>query len=193
MPIIGITASGITASTLYAYESISTVSVTSATQATVEFTNIPSTYTHLQIRGIARSNLAGTDGNAIVIRFNSDTGSNYSYHALYGYHGASSATVASGSANQTVGYCSVMPCAGHTASIFNATYIDILEYKNTNIYKTVRSIGGYDMNGSATGYNYLGQYSSNWRNTNAITTITLLPDSGSFVQYTTFALYGIRG
>jgi hypothetical protein len=48
---------------------------------------------------------------------------------------------------------------------------------------------GFDANGS--GYVSLG--SGLWMNTAAVTSIKLSPYSGTFVQYTQFALYGIKG
>jgi hypothetical protein len=56
MPILGIIASAITGNLVTtSYESIATVTVGGGGAATVAFTSIPATYTHLQIRGIGRS------------------------------------------------------------------------------------------------------------------------------------------
>lgn len=64
------------------YESIQTVTVGTAT-STMTFTSIPSTYTHLQIRGMLNGTAAGTYNN-VRMGFNSDGGANYSSHVLYG-------------------------------------------------------------------------------------------------------------
>ena len=53
----------------------------------------------------------------------------------------------------------------------------------------MRSLGGYDANGSGN----VGLFSGVWMNTAAITSISLLSDSGNQEQYTQFALYGIKG
>jgi hypothetical protein len=55
--ILGILDSGVAAST-NSYESIATVTVGSGGASEVEFTSIPSTYTHLQIRALARNTTA---------------------------------------------------------------------------------------------------------------------------------------
>ncbi len=70
-----------------------------------------------------------------------------------------------------------------------STYvIDILDYKNTNKYKTVRSLNGFDQNG----YAFTWFASSVWLNTNAITSLTFNSDGGNFLQYSQLALYGIK-
>jgi hypothetical protein len=85
MPILGIIASAITGNLVTtSYESIATVTVGSGGAANVEFTSIPATYTHLQVRGIGRSLEANTGVDVQYLRFNSDTGSNYAWHQLVG-------------------------------------------------------------------------------------------------------------
>ena len=53
----------------------------SAAQSTIEFNNIPATYTHLQIRATVRSNYSAAN-MGFTVQFNSDTATNYSYHLL---------------------------------------------------------------------------------------------------------------
>ena len=186
MPILGITASSISGSVAgSSYESISTVTVTSSV-STIDFTSIPATYTHLQIRGIGRCSIANTGGSNFGVRFNSDTGSNYTYHKM---QGNGSVMDAGGSANTNqVYFADNIINNSNAASIYSGFIIDILDYKNTNKYKTVRGLAGQDINGSG----YFGLSSGVWQNTNAVTSINLVP-SGNFIQYTQFALYGIKG
>ena len=59
-----------------------------ADATSVEFTSIPSSYEHLQLRWSVRADRAGTVDN-IYIQFGTgggavDTGGNYSTHAMYG-------------------------------------------------------------------------------------------------------------
>ena len=82
------------------------------------------------------------------------------------------------------------PGATSSANIFGAIVIDILDYANTSKYKTARLLGGADQNGSGEVWSHSG----NWRNTTAISSIKLLEAvTGNFVQYSHFALYGIKG
>jgi len=64
------------------FESIATVTVGSGGASYAEFTSIPSTYTHLQIRTMARGTRADV-GDGLILQFNGDTASNYSSHYLY--------------------------------------------------------------------------------------------------------------
>jgi hypothetical protein len=89
-------------------------------------------------------------------------------------------------------YVVVFPADGNSASIFGSGVVDILDYKNTNKNKTIRSIGGYDINGSGSGYAYTSFYSGNWRSTSAVTSITFTMVAGDYAQYSSFALYGIK-
>jgi len=170
------------------FESIATTTVGSGGTLSVDFTSIPSTYTHLQIRAIARSSTAG-DQDSVAIRFNSDTGSNYAAHYMYG-NGDGNA-YASNSINTSSGLA--MYIAGDTASanIFGAGVIDILDYANTNKFKTIRSLTGDDRNGAGDSW----FASSHWRSTSAITSISLFSGNGGerkMMQYSSFALYGIK-
>ena len=186
MPILGITASSITRSTLgNSYESISTVNVTSNT-ASVTFSSIPATYTHLQIRFIARGN--GVDRQYISIRYNSDSGSNYADHFLVGDGSSVSAGQINGS---SVTRFDLNAAVGHTTSTFGTGIIDILDYANTNKYKTTRALNGVEQNSSASA---VALATGLWMSASAINTIVIQVRGGteSFTQYTQFALYGIK-
>lgn len=184
--IAGTLSVGVTPSTT-SYESIATVTVGSGGAANVEFTSIPSGFEHLQIRAIARSTRASVDNVFVNMQINSDTGANYSYHDLYG----DGSTVAAGAITSvTQNYIQRITASTAAASIFGTFVIDILDYKNTNKYKTLKSLGGFDLNGS--GQIYL--VSGSWRNTNAITSLKFTSQAtGDFAQYSHFALYGIKG
>ena len=183
MPILGIIASSkfTPVVELTDFNSISTVTVGSGGTATINFTSIPATYTHLQIRAIGR--ITNTD-NKPIIQFNSDTTqTNYYQHAVFG----NSSGVSAWAYNNN--WISYWPQSTNDANVFGTFVIDLLDYTNTNKYKTVRSLGGFDASSGYAWYNSLL-----WSNTNAITSITLKPnDSSNFAQYSSFALYGIKG
>jgi len=179
MPILGIIASS-KFGDAGDFESIATTTL-STTTASVTFSAIPATYTHLQLRITARS----TGSLDVIYRLNGDTtAANYRTHLLYGNGtSATSGTIA----NEA--YITDIASTSTIADAFGVAVVDFLDYANTNKYKVTRSLGGFDMNG-ATGYILL--ISSLWQNTNAITSITMNPITGSFAQYSSFALYGIR-
>ena len=186
-PIIGILASSSTSSFLGNYESIATVSVSTATTADITFSNIPSTYTHLQIRCLLRSDRAANSLDSLRVQANGATGSVYSWHELSGSGASAGADALATTTNMALGYLS-----GSTAgaSIFGVEIIDILDYKDTNKFTTFRSLGGYDNNGSG----YVGIFSGLYQATTAITSIKLDQFGGSnWVQHSHAALYGIKG
>ena len=184
MPILGILASAITGNLVTnSFESIATVTAGSGGSSTIDFTSIPSTYTHLQIRGIARSTFSGTGDTTIFMRFNSDSGANYSWHRLYGYASVGGDT----STSTTSAAVGVTARDSEPANLRTPIIIDILDYKNTNKYKPVQGFSCVDTNGGLS----IFLNSANWRNTNAITSISLYTAS-NLAQYSSFALYGIK-
>ena len=193
-PILGIYASSQQGSRASSYESITTVTVGAGGTSTITFSSIPSTYTHLQIRGIARSTLAGVNPDNIAFRFNSDSGSNYSTHNLYATSFGSN-VYAGAFTSLSYGYLpSAIPSAGSLSNDFCGFVIDILDYRNTSKNKTVRALSGWDENAvqSPNFYNRIQLSSSAWLSTSAITQIDFT-NSANFAQYSSFALYGIKG
>jgi len=189
-PILGIIASSISGSKAVtnSYESIATVSVSTAT-STISFTSISATYKHLQIRYLARCSRTDYTVATMFARFNSDSASNYAGHALYG-NGSTAASY--GNANQTFGYVGAVVGANAAADIFAGGVIDILDYANTNKYKTTRSLNGVNINASSG--DEVGLQSGLWQSTSAVNRIDLtLETSANFLQYSQFALYGIKG
>ena len=191
MPILGIIASQDYNRVTNSYESIATTTVGGGGSATITFSSIPATYTHLQIRFIC---VATTGTQDLKINFNSDSGSNYSYHTMYG-GGATANTTAGTSTSRIV--CGTNAAGnGSFATSMSAGIIDILDYANTNKYKTTRVLNGFDTNNATTSSNNetIALGSGNWRSTSAITNIDLAIDGAQNVaQYSQFALYGIKG
>jgi hypothetical protein len=165
------------------YESIQTYTIGAGGSSGITFSSIPSTYSHLQVRYHARGASAVLGLNITV---NSDTATNYSFHYLEGNGTAASASASVSSAPTYIGY---IAASSYGANILGTVVIDILDYENTNKYKKIRCLSGVDNNGSG----YVTLASANWRNTAAITSITLTPQgSTNFAQYSSIALYGIK-
>lgn len=174
------------------FYSIATTTVGSGGASYVEFTSIPSDYTHLQIRFIARTTHSGPAD--CYMRYNGDTGNNYTGHYLRG----DGASVSGGHIGTSVSVVPAGKLSYNTTSPYNnaftAVIIDILDYKDTNKYKTSRVLSGFDTNGDGTYKGFLDLMSGVWMSTSAITSIRLFSgDSANFPQYSSFALYGIKG
>ena len=174
------------AAPLTAYESIATNTVGSGGVSSVTFSSIPSTYAHLQIRCLARGTYNLNASSSLNVQLNGNsTISNYSTHLMDGNgssassYGASSDYPQGATSNATAG-----------ANIFGVAIIDILDYTNTNKYKTIRILSGNDNNGSGTIRFSSGAF---YANTNAITNVTLTSGGGNIAELSTFALYGIKG
>lgn len=193
MPILGVIASSISGNLTPPVEfqgdywAIASVTVPSGGLASISFAGIPSDFTHLQVRAILRSTTGAGDGT-ITMRFNNDTGSNYSWHRLYGY---GSGTGGTDNSTSTTGMA-VGQSMGATPSLqsFPSMITDVLDYSSAVKNKTVRSLSGTDMNGDASGAIFFN--SGAWYNTSPVTSITIITNQTAFAEFSTFALYGVR-
>lgn len=168
------------------YESIATQTVGSGGASYIEFTSIPSTYKHLQIRGIGRTSRASVE-DVLKVQFNGDTASNYSWHNLAGYGAGVESNASTGQPEMKLGWIAANSTG---ASINGAVIIDVLDYLSTSKNKTCRSLTGYDYNGGGQVILASGLW---FKTPEAITSIKITPAFSTFQQYSTFALYGIKG
>ena len=180
--IAGIHGTGVAAAT-NSYESIASVSGTGSS-GTISFTSIPSTYKHLQLRFMASTSGTGGVENP-WLRFNNDSTTLYSAHRLYGDGSAAAADAFTTVAQIRSGFIN----DSSNSDILGVAVIDILEYANTNINKTVRIFSGVDRNGSG----FVTLSSGNWRSTTAINRIDLIVSGLNWTSDSRFALYGIKG
>ena len=151
------------------YEPISTYTVGSP-QASYTMSSIPATYTDLVL--IIQATTISANYN---LRFNGDTGTNYSDTSLWG-NGSSAASYRS-SNNTVIGLT-------YTSSGAPISRIQIQNYSNSTTYKTV--LTRQDDSVNATGGNV-----GLWRNTAAINSITIV-STGNIPTGTTLTLYGIK-
>jgi len=154
------------------YTPIATQTLGSNT-ASVTFSSIPSTYTDL-VLVFAGTNVSGLSGNGI--RFNSDSGSNYSSTNLNG-DGSSASSFNFPNTNYMR--------AGISNNSQSVSIVQIQNYSNTTTNKTVLARG-------SSGASYVRVDVGMWRNTAAINSILYYVDSGAnFASGSTFTLYGI--
>jgi hypothetical protein len=188
-PILGIWASSFNAGGFTptgSYDALATYTVPSGGVSSITFAGLPTggQYSHLQIRGISRTNISATE-DYMLLRFNNDTSASYAYHALEG-NGSSAAAAAQSSVS--TGY--LQRSSGNSTSAFGTTICDILDYASNTKNKTYRTLAGIDNNGSG----IVMLVSSLWAKTEPINSISILPSGGgSFQQYSQFALYGVKG
>jgi hypothetical protein len=125
-----------------------------------------------------------------------DSGSNYANHQLYA-DGSSVSANGGGSRTSVLGYGAYnsVGSLGYS-NTFSATITDILDYANTSKNKTMRFLGGREMNSNNSDGRMFFE-SGLWMNTAAITNISFYALNGaggasSFAQYSQFALYGVK-
>ena len=165
------------------FESIATINVGSDGSAFVEFTSIPQTYKHLQLRYNAFWTNAAEEVN---ISFNSDTSSgNYHRALIYANYGGYAAFSQTATNTRSIAYTRTTSTSFPTTGI-----LDILEYNSTTKSKTTRMMVGQDFNSDGT----IAIGSLLWGTSNAgISTIKIQPASGNIANKSQFALYGIKG
>lgn len=164
---------------------------TSGSITTISFTNIPQTYTHLQLRVSA---IESTQDAYFQAVYNSDTTqTNYPRHEVRGNGSAASAASTINVDATTKGAMIGLP--GYSSTSPGVGIVDILDYTNTNKYKTTRSLFGQDANGSG----LIALHSSVWLSTAAITQIDFRCNlaggssaSSKLIAGSIVSLYGIK-
>ena len=154
------------------YEPIATQTLASAT-ATVTFSSIPSTYTDLVL---VVASVSTSGANNCRYYYNSDNSSGlYSRTTLSGNGSTASSSRATGSNYNFAAYATTTQ---------GVNVINVFNYANTNVFKTSLIRGGVADDSTLTRVNL-------WRNTNAISSITVDTDGSTWVAGTVFSLYGI--
>lgn len=164
------------------YFPIASYTVPTGGVTSIVFAGIPQTFTHLQIRMTTITSAGGGGGNAAYMELNGDTTvTNYKSHAVEGYGVAALAYAYS---------LPLMPWSVGVAATTGpgASIIDVLDYKDTNKYKTVRALGGYDANGTG----YVSLSSMLWMNTSAITSINFNRAGTTFAANMNVSIYGVN-
>jgi len=160
------------------YQLISSVTVGSGGAASMSFTSISATYTDLLLVWSGRTNKSDISDNA-DISFNGST-ANFSGRYLE----ANGSTTGSGTYGRFIG---VDVAANATANTFSNNMVYISNYAGSN-YKPFSADSAQENNQTA------AQITLNaglWSQGTAITSVTITPSVGSFVQYSTAYLYGI--
>ena len=161
-------------------------------EVSLSFTSIPSTYKHLQIRGISRDTASGGNPFTQKLQFNSDTAANYSSHYISTDIGYSPSVTAFSNTSVTYNLLNRSSAsADATSGVFGGAIIDILDYSSTSKAKTIRAFLGVDSNNTIN--NFITLESGAWYSTSAINRIDILCGFSGFAAGTTFALYGFKG
>ena len=153
------------------YVPLATITL-ATTEADIVFSSIPAGYRDL----ILISDAVGS--GYLSLQFNSDTGSNYPYNAMFG-GGSGSGGAQSGT------FVRVGMTYPLSATHENGTIFQLMDYAQTDKHKTIL----YRGNNAGAGV-WAG--ASQWANTTAINTIRVFCEAGSLTSTTTLSLYGVN-
>jgi hypothetical protein len=156
--------------------------------ATVTFSSIPSGFRNLLISSLARTDRVA-ESDSVNLRFNADAGANYDFGQIFGNSATPTASVTRAGTSMAI---AVAEGASSRASTFGAGFIWIFGYSLTTMEKKALglSVNYGDLSADADMFTVFR--SGGWRNTAAITSITVLPSVGpNFVSGSRFQLYGM--
>lgn len=146
---------------------------------TITFSGVPSTYNSLRIilRGACASQAFP------VIRFNGDTGTNYTYMS---YEGVGTSIYTFRGTGNDYAYLTGGNLDWDNSKI-STIKIDILGYKNTSVRTNIVALNGADRNGAGG----VSVTTNVWANTSTVTSIELGARGVNFLAGTTASLYGL--
>lgn len=145
-------------------------------------------FRHLKLVVQGRTD-AAAEADAILIRFNGDTGASYDVQRIT----ANNATLSGVGAPAQTSIPISADGANARANNFVASTVDIFGYRRTDAEKWVHTYTTNYGDVSAAGDMSITLRSGRWRNTTAISSITLLPLTGTnLVSGCHFQLYGIN-
>jgi len=160
-----------------------------ADTASVEFSGIPATYEHLQVRMTVKDNRAHYV-DPMDFSINGDTNvANYTIHVMYAYdstvgdYGAAS--------NSQIAYLTSSGSSSYevSATAYASLVIDILDYANTN----KNTVTTWTSNAFSEFRTQLYRGSMLWADTSAVTSLTFEPrNAPNFVRGSEFTLYGLN-
>jgi len=162
------------------YEAIATVDVGSSGAVSIDFSSIPATYTDLVLKFSLRDGTYASTLSTVYLTFNNTT-ANRSTRWLFGNGTSAGSTSASGM------FLPNIPGNIATASTFGNGELYIPNYAGSN---NKSSSGDVVPEQNSTG-TYMSLIANLWSDTAAINQITLTAD-GTFAQYSTATLYGIK-
>ena len=167
------------------YEKIATVTVGSGGTASIDFSSIPSTFTDLCLKVSARYSASGPWDMRMT--FNGNTSSTYSMRSINAA-GSGTPSSASESAQASTWLGGLQ---GVTTSTFNNMELYIPNYASTTSAKSISTDNVNEANQTdARSFLIAGLW--NPATQAAISSLSISVSSGTFTQYSTATLYGIK-
>lgn len=156
--------------------------------ASVTFSSIPGNFRTLVLGAQARTDRVSID-DSVLWRANGDSGSNYDRVFVAGL--GNNTRTSGGNVATTAGLASQAEAANSRASNFGNGLCFFQGYALTDREKQSVAIASKLGDRTLANMSWLG-LGSGWRDNSAITSLTLIPETGpNFVSGSVFALYGI--
>lgn len=164
-------------------ELIATAYPGGTTSVTFDISSLGSSFKHLQVRTVAQSTHTGYEG--LRLRFNGDSGTNYSTHYLFG----TGSSVGYGGQASTTGAYVGLASPSSASNNFGASVVTINDFASSTKNKTTMAHSGVRWTSSESTI-----HSGAWYNTAPITSLTFYGDTGAtFIAGTRISIYGIKG
>ena len=158
--------------------------------SSIDFTNIPQTYTDLLVEVSGRTTNWGYSYNNLYLSINATpSGSDYSNRILYSVGTTTGSFSQSGTSQFLIG---ATPSTASTANTFSNAMCYLENYTSSSTNKSASSDGATPRNSSTNGDTFLNLSAGLWGSNTAITSLYLTSDQSTFVQYSTAYLYGIK-
>lgn len=169
------------------YEPIATTTLGSSA-ASITFSSIPGTYTDLRLVLVSVTNA----GSNLALRFNGDSGANYSGFFLVG-QGSPSISYQR-NIDSTYFYIANNTTASTFSNRPRIDIVDIFSYSNTSVNTSALFSTANEINHSTASINGVEIGAGSWKNTSAVTSIQILSNNGAltFSSGTTATLFGIQ-
>lgn len=164
------------------YEPIATHTFATAA-STITFSSIPGTYTDLQIIGYFGDSSSGGDSRLYL---NGDTGTNYNMNRWWAEYSTGGAIQGQIILSTQTGFWLSQNNAN--SSDFICSIVDINNYASSSMFKQC-TIQNYQS--GSTRAQTPTMIGGAWRNTAAITSLTMTCNAGNFPVGSSFAIYGI--
>ena len=158
--------------------------ITSASATSVLFSSIPQKYSHLMIQAISKDSRAYPYAD-IYLTINGDTGANYSYLGFLNNQGTTQ-NVTSNNNSSVWAAGSAGNDANSGANEFGNHRWFIPNYRGS----TFKNVSGESTTGNSGTTGFTTFAGGTWKNTAAITSITLTPITTPWALNSEFTLYG---
>lgn len=157
-----------------------------ADAATIDASGLATTYSHLLVLAVLRTDVAAAAVATPGLQFNGDTGANYDYSAVQ-WSGSSAA-----GANAFAATAILMnaPAATAEANRFSAHAFLLLDYASASHFKTLAFLDTTIATGTSVNTR-AGVWGGNWRSTAAINRLTFVVGANNFKAGSRVTVYGI--